>query len=111
MKKIVVGKLSDIAEKSARTIQVGELEIALFRLSTGEIKAIENKCPHKGGKLSEGIICDHHVYCPLHDQKINLLDGLVQEPDEGCVETFKVEIDENTQEIVLHVEEKKILAS
>ncbi|MFC0215720.1 nitrite reductase small subunit NirD [Paenibacillus chartarius] len=92
MKRIVVGKHSDITEKRSRVVNVDGIEIALFKLSGGEIKAIENKCPHKGGKLSEGIVCSHHVFCPLHDWKISLENGVVQAPDEGCVNTFRVEI-------------------
>jgi nitrite reductase (NADH) small subunit len=51
MKRWVVANVSDISERRARTVYIGETEIALFKLSNGEIKAIENKCPHKGGKF------------------------------------------------------------
>ncbi|WP_281883645.1 nitrite reductase small subunit NirD [Paenibacillus sp. YYML68] len=94
MNRIIVGHMSDIMEKRSRVVVAGGKEIAIFKLSTGELKAIENKCPHKGGKLSEGILCDHHVFCPLHDWKIDVNDGLVQAPDEGCVETFRIEVEE-----------------
>jgi nitrite reductase (NADH) small subunit len=72
-----------------------DIEIAVFKLSDGSLKAIENSCPHKKGKLSEGMVCDHHVYCPLHDWKIDLNDGKVQAPDDGCVTAFAVRVDEN----------------
>ena len=49
-------------------------------------------CPHKNGPLSEGIVSGEFVYCPLHDQKVDLTTGIVQEPDTGCVESYKVEI-------------------
>ena len=96
-----MGKLSDLSEKRSRILRVDGVEIALFKLSTGEVRAIENRCPHKNGKLSEGIVCDHHVYCPLHDWKINLNDGQVQSPDEGCVTTYEVEVDQVSGEIRL----------
>ncbi|MDB5054748.1 MAG: nitrite reductase [Bacilli bacterium] len=111
MKRWVVANVRDILERRARTVRIGETEIALFKLSTGEIKAIENKCPHKGGKLSEGIVCDHHVFCPLHDWKINLNDGLVQQPDEGCVASFLVEIDETNGNIMISLDDADTLAS
>lgn len=101
MRRMVVGKLSDLSEKRSRILRVDGVEIALFKLSTGEVRAIENRCPHKNGKLSEGIVCDHHVYCPLHDWKINLNDGQVQSPDEGCVTTYEVEVDQVSGEIRL----------
>jgi nitrite reductase [NAD(P)H], small subunit len=93
MTKLLVGKIEDIDVKGSRTIRVNELEIAVFRLSTGEVMAVENRCPHKNGKLSEGMVCGTSVHCPLHDWKIDLATGRVHEPDEGCVTTFETEID------------------
>ncbi|NOU90849.1 nitrite reductase small subunit NirD [Paenibacillus sp. LMG 31460] len=104
MKRVHVGNIAEISEKRSRVVRIGSLEIAMFKLSGGTIKAIENRCPHKAGKLSEGIVCDHHVFCPLHDWKIDLHDGLVQAPDEGCVTSFKVEIDDASGYIYLHMD-------
>ncbi|KQX60767.1 nitrite reductase small subunit NirD [Paenibacillus sp. Root444D2] len=110
MKRVHVGNISEIAEKRSRVVRIGALEIAVFKFSSGTVRAIENRCPHKAGKLSEGIVCDHHVFCPLHDWKINLHDGVVQAPDEGCVTAFQVEVDENG-DMYLHISEESILAS
>ncbi|QYR22009.1 nitrite reductase small subunit NirD [Paenibacillus sp. sptzw28] len=93
MNEVIVGHISEFPERRGRVFRLGELELALFKLSDGEVKAVENLCPHKNGKLSEGMVCDHHVYCPLHDWKIDLHDGLVQAPDEGCVRTFPITVD------------------
>ncbi|MBN2982699.1 MULTISPECIES: nitrite reductase small subunit NirD [Cohnella] len=93
MNKLLVGNVAEIDKKGARTVRVDDLEIALFRLSDGDVLAVENKCPHKAGKLSEGMVCGSTVHCPLHDWKIDLRDGRVQEPDTGCVTTFDVEVD------------------
>jgi nitrite reductase (NADH) small subunit len=111
MKRWVVANVSDITERRSRTVMIDGIEVALFKLSTGEIKAIENKCPHKGGKLSEGIVCDHHVFCPLHDWKINMDDGLVQDPDEGSVVTYYVEVDVQSGEITLSLNDQSTMAS
>lgn len=92
--EVKVGHVSEFPEQRGRVFRMGEVELALFKLSDGTVKAIENRCPHKNGKLSEGIVCDHHVYCPLHDWKIDLHDGLVQAPDEGCVGTYETRVDE-----------------
>lgn len=102
MNRYIVGHRDEIEEKRARVVQIGGAEIAIFKLTGGEFRAIENLCPHKNGKLSEGIVCDHHVYCPLHDWKINLDDGLVQAPDEGCVNSYRVEIEEKTGNMILY---------
>jgi nitrite reductase (NADH) small subunit len=106
MGRIAVGNISDINEKRSRTVIIGNLELALFKLSNGEVRAIENRCPHKNGKLSEGIVCDHFVFCPLHDWKIDMNDGNVQAPDEGCVETFPVEVDPGTGNLYVVLSKK-----
>lgn len=93
MAKLLVGKLEDIDVKGSRTVQVDQLEIAVFRLTSGEVLAVENRCPHKNGKLSEGMVCGSKVHCPLHDWRIDLHTGKVQEPDDGCIVTFVTEVD------------------
>lgn len=107
MKRFVIGQASEIEEKRARVVRIMDTEIAIFKLTGGELRAIENLCPHKNGKLSEGMVCDHHVYCPLHDWKIDLNDGLVQAPDEGCVKSYHVEVEESSGNIILYVESKE----
>ncbi len=67
------------------------MSIALFRLSNGDIRAVENRCPHKNGPLAEGIVWRIRL-CPLHDWKISLLTGEVQKPDDGCIQTYEVEV-------------------
>ncbi|REE89073.1 nitrite reductase (NADH) small subunit [Paenibacillus taihuensis] len=106
MNEIIIGHVSEFPERRGRVVRLGELELALFKQSDGTVAAIENRCPHKGGKLSEGIVCGSHVYCPLHDWKISLNDGLVQAPDDGCVQTFPVFIDERDN-VVLQIELKE----
>ncbi|MCU6792682.1 MULTISPECIES: nitrite reductase small subunit NirD [Paenibacillus] len=103
MSKYLIGQLSDIDPKGSRTIVVHNLEIALFRLSDGEIFAVENKCPHKGGALSEGMVCGGKVHCPLHDWKIDLQTGNVHEPDDGCVNTYEVEVDRTNGSIYVTI--------
>lgn len=103
MTKLLVGKLSDIDERGSRTFQVQDTEIAIFKLADGSILAIENRCPHKGGSLSEGMVCGKIVHCPLHDWRIDLHTGLVNEPDDGCVTTFETEVDRESGSIYLTI--------
>lgn len=93
MTKLQVGHIQDIDKKGSRTFLLGETEIALFHLSDGSIHAVENSCPHKKGRLSEGMVCGTAIHCPLHDWKIDLRSGKVQDPDEGCVRTYNTEVD------------------
>lgn len=96
-----VSTLSELPRNLGKTVSIGSLEVALFRLNNGEVRAIENKCPHRGGVLAEGIISGEYVFCPMHDWKISIADGQVQKPDTGCVQTFVVEV-ENEDVYVLY---------
>jgi len=101
MAKIHIGNVSDIDRKGARTFLFAGTEIALFRLADGSVLAVENRCPHKGGKLSEGMVCGSAVHCPLHDWKIDLPSGRVCEPDSGSVPTYDVEVEPSSGEMYL----------
>lgn len=101
--KLFVANVNDIDFRSSRTIKYNDLEIAVFKMTDGSVLAVENKCPHKGGVLSEGMVCGHAVHCPLHDWKIDLRSGKVQEPDEGCITTFETEIDQSNGSIYVTI--------
>ena len=68
------------------------LTIAVFRTSTGEVFALRDQCPHRGGPLSQGIVHGTRVTCPLHDWVIDLTTGQATGVDEGSTQTFKVRI-------------------
>lgn len=87
-----IGETADFPAEMGKTVRVQGSEIAVFRLASGAIKAIENRCPHKNGVLAEGIVSGEYVFCPMHDRKIDLASGLVQLPDTGCVRTFEVAV-------------------
>ncbi|WP_335963881.1 nitrite reductase small subunit NirD [Halalkalibacter kiskunsagensis] len=102
MQKVEVAKLSDLSVGVGQRVNVAGEEIALFKLKDGTVRAIQNSCPHKQGPLSEGIVSGEHVFCPLHDWKINMKDGKVQAPDVGCVKKYNVEVEEEI--IFIYVE-------
>ncbi|MBV2121168.1 MAG: nitrite reductase small subunit NirD [Candidatus Thiodiazotropha sp. (ex Ctena orbiculata)] len=91
---IPVTKLDEIPRLGARKLQAGELDIALFRTGSDEVFALRDRCPHRGGPLSQGIVHGEAVTCPLHNWKIDLQSGEVQGPDQGCVHSFAVRIEE-----------------
>ncbi|WP_026671461.1 nitrite reductase small subunit NirD [Alkalihalobacterium bogoriense] len=92
-KKVNIGKVTDYPVKVGKEVIIGEHHIAIFRLSNGKMRAVENRCPHKNGPLSQGIVSGEHVFCPLHDWKIDLDSGEVQKPDDGCVKTYQVTVE------------------
>ena len=87
---IAVAHLSDIPRRGARCIRNGGMTIALFRTVEDEVYAIEDKCPHRGGPLSQGIVHDGCVTCPLHNWVISLKTGKAQGVDDGGVRRFDV---------------------
>lgn len=100
--KVYVGSFLELPERVGKTVQIEkDTEVAVFKLSDGKIKAVENKCPHKGGVLSEGIVSGDSVFCPMHDWKICLEDGVVQEPDFGCVKTYETQIEDGEVYLLL----------
>lgn len=92
MRSVFIGEIKDLPQKLGKTITIGSKEIAVFKMENGKITAIENRCPHKGGVLAEGILSGEFVFCPMHDWKISVIDGKVQAPDVGCVQTYPVEV-------------------
>jgi nitrite reductase (NADH) small subunit len=88
----------NIPLREGRAIRLGNHEIAIFNLGN-RFLAIENRCPHQGGPLSDGIVSGSRVVCPLHAWKVDLEDGTVERPagaTPNCVETFATRIENGT---------------
>ena len=67
--------------------------VAVFRSATDRVFALLDRCPHKGGPLSQGIVFGKSVACPLHNWTIGLPDGSAREPDVGCTPSFRVKLE------------------
>ena len=80
-----VGGLVDIPQQGARVVATARGDVAVFRTLDDAVFALDDRCPHKAGRLSQGIVHGHAVTCPLHNWVIGLEDGRVLAPDEGCV--------------------------
>ena len=86
--------LGDVPVLGARVVDSATHgRIAVFRSTTDEVFAVLDKCPHKAGPLSQGIVHGDTVTCPLHSWKIQLRDGQVVPPDVGCVKHFATRVD------------------
>jgi len=86
---IHLGKIDQIPLGQGQCFIVNGLAIAVFRPRSGGLWAMENRCPHRGGPLAEGIVGMDKVICPLHGHKFDLASGRGTEKHE-CVRTFKV---------------------
>ncbi|CAM4041009.1 nitrite reductase (NAD(P)H) small subunit [Mesobacillus thioparans] len=94
--RIKVADYDSLPERAGQAVTVNGEKIVLFRISTGDVKAVENRSPHrKGGTLADALVSGKFIYCPVYDLKISLEDGKVQAPDTGEVKTYEVEIIEN----------------
>jgi nitrite reductase (NADH) small subunit len=67
--------MTDIPKLGARVVRHGGLDIAVFRNAEDEVFALEDRCPHKGGPLSQGIVHGRKVSCPLHGWNVELISG------------------------------------
>jgi nitrite reductase (NADH) small subunit len=92
-KWIDVGSIDAIPIRGARVVRTAAGCIAVFRTATNEAFAIDDACPHKAGPLSQGIVHDKAVTCPLHNWVIDLESGAARGADKGKVFTFPLKID------------------
>ena len=90
---IEIGDLADIPPRGARRVRGFGPPIAVFRTATDEIFALLDRCPHKGGPLSEGIVQGCAVACPLHGWVVQFDSGEAEAPDEGSTGVVPVKIE------------------
>lgn len=94
-KWIEIGPLEDVPRLGSRVVKTENGDIAIFRTRDDQVFALEDRCPHRGGPLSQGIVTGCQVICPLHDWCIRMEDGEAEAPDEGQTGTYPVKIDDN----------------
>jgi nitrite reductase (NADH) small subunit len=91
----IICSVDDIPVLGSRVVQrTDQPNVAIFRNSEDKIFALLDKCPHKGGPLSQGIVFGERVACPLHNWSIELGSGCALAPDEGCTQKFSVKVED-----------------
>ncbi|WP_341685151.1 nitrite reductase small subunit NirD [Limnohabitans sp.] len=99
-------RVDDIPVLGARRVARDQgLDVAVFRNEEDEVFALLDRCPHKGGPLSQGIVFGQQVACPLHNWTIGLCDGMAHAPDEGCTPRFTVKVESG----VVHLDADELL--
>lgn len=88
-----VGAIDDIRPLGARVVVAKDHDIAVFRTASDDVFAVHDRCPHKGGRLSQGIVHGRSVTCPLHNWIICLTDGRAAAPDEGYTPSVPVRVE------------------
>jgi len=84
---VEVGALEDIPRRGARVVKTPFGCVAVFRTADDRVFALDDRCPHKAGPLSQGIVHGRSVTCPLHNWVIDLASGVAQGADAGRVAT------------------------
>ncbi len=90
---IEIGALKDIPRLGSRVVRTASGNIAVFRTENDEVFALDDRCPHRGGPLSQGIVHNRRVTCPLHSFVIELESGRAVAPDEGCTHVYPVKVE------------------
>ncbi|MBI3144503.1 MAG: nitrite reductase small subunit NirD [Pseudogulbenkiania sp.] len=87
--------INDIPKQGARVLKrAGQDDIAIFRAEDDFVFALVDRCPHKGGPLSQGIVSGHTVACPLHNWVVDLQTGEACAPDVGCTGHIPVRVED-----------------
>jgi nitrite reductase (NADH) small subunit len=89
---IEIGSLSDIPSQGSRVVKTASGDVAVFRTADDQVFALHDKCPHKGGPLSQGIVHGTSVTCPLHNWIIGLETGEAKGNDKGCAFRFDIKV-------------------
>ena len=78
---------------SRRVARPVGMDVAVFRNDEDQVFALLDRCPHKGGPLSQGIVFGTSVACPLHNWTIDMQGGCAKAPDEGCTPKFNCKVE------------------
>ena len=100
-----IARLDEIPRLGARKLATDTVDIALFRTGDDQVFALKDSCPHRGGPLSQGIVHGDSVSCPLHNWKIDLKSGEVLGPDQGCVHSYAVKVEDGVVHLSLMARE------
>jgi nitrite reductase (NADH) small subunit len=93
--------LEDINVLGSRVVESPNGDIAVFRTAGDQVFALSDRCPHKGGPLSQGLIYGNRVACPLHNWQIELDSGEAQAPDVGCTHRYPARIEGGRVQLAL----------
>jgi nitrite reductase (NADH) small subunit len=85
--------LDDIPRLGSRVVRRNGVDIAVFRTADDRVFALDDRCPHKGGQLSQGIVAGTRVTCPMHAWLIDLEKGEAVAPDQGCVKRHEARVE------------------
>jgi nitrite reductase/ring-hydroxylating ferredoxin subunit len=63
---IAVSGSSDLAAMSARAVVMPDHDVVIWRSKSGNVQAWENRCPHRGMRMSFGQVREDRLVCRYH---------------------------------------------
>jgi nitrite reductase (NADH) small subunit len=75
LRLVHLGPIDQVPKGQGFCFIVGGEEVSVFRQRDGKIFATQNRCPHRQGPLSEGLVGSGVVICPFHAHKFDLVTG------------------------------------
>lgn len=78
-----VGHEEDIPLGEGREFCVAGHRVAVFRQRDGALAAVQASCPHRAGRLADGMVGMGSVVCPLHNRRFSLATGAGDEDGES----------------------------
>ena len=92
-----VCRIDEMARPGVKTLALSDLNVAVFQLADGRLFGIEDRCPHRGARLSAGVVYDSDkIACLDHGWGVRLTDGGVEPPEQGCVRIFPVKVEDGS---------------
>ncbi len=88
---VKVATTKEIAKNTAKACEIGDHQIAVFRLGD-EYCAINNLCPHRGGPLAEGDLNGTLVTCPWHNWEFDVKTGASPVNPAVSVKTYPCQV-------------------
>lgn len=61
----------DLTTKQVMRAELGDLDMAVWRSASGVVSAWENRCPHRGMRLSHGFVRGESLACAYHGWHYN----------------------------------------
>lgn len=85
--------LSAVPAQGGKYLAIRGFTLAIFRAGPGEVRVIDDTCPHAGGSLSAGRVQDGCiVYCPWHHWPFRLENGRCVDNPNHCVRTYPARV-------------------
>jgi NAD(P)H-dependent nitrite reductase small subunit len=98
MRFVTVAAANELPEHRGVCVGVGRQELAVFKVG-GEVFALDNSCPHRGGPLAEGDVIAGQVFCPLHAWGFDLRTGQSTTNWRARVRTYPVRMVDGQVEV------------